>query len=152
MPLKLIEGVVDDLKTYLSANMGAKLVSLNLEYADALLTGIKAYYIAEQTSIPEFPSIIIIGDETIPDLEGNGWMHSNHAITIACLAINQDTEILKRLLYRYMRAVIELLIESRASGYAIKFTRINFSPIYGREGEFLSDASLSIMFKRYETK
>ena len=79
-------------------------------------------------------------------------MQSDHALVIACLATDQDTEILRRRLYRYIRAVTELLKAGRSSlGYVINFDRLEFSPMYGREGTFMSDARLMVKFKKYES-
>jgi len=156
MTLKLIEGAVDAVKTYLSDNIAAKLDALDTEYADGItLDDIKAWYVAEVQAVPEFPSVFILGESMPVDGEGNGWMKSQSKLTIAVMATDQNPETLKRRLYRYIRALIELLIEARVSvswAYVIEFTNVNYSPLFSAAGEFLSDARLEVSLRSYETK
>jgi hypothetical protein len=156
MTLKLIEGAVNATKTYLSDNMAAKLDVLDVEYADGItLDDIKAWYTAEKKAVPEYPAVFILGERTTIDGEGNGWVKSTHIITIAFMATNADEETLKKKLYRYIRAAMELLIEARSSAgwyYVISFDDVNFSPLFSAAGEFLSDASLSISLQITEIK
>ena len=152
MSLKLIEAVIDVIKAYLETNMAAKLDELDTEYGDFVLADIDKYYVAELSAIPEYPSILILGESTRPVTEGAGWMNADHTLTVVALATDQDTERLRRRLYRYMRAIIELLVAARTSeGYVINIDGVEFSPLYGRSGTFLSDARVIIRLRKYET-
>ena len=132
--------------------MAAKLDALDTEYGDIELADIQGWYIAELSAIPEYPSVIILGDMTDVEGEGGGWMQGEHTLIIACLVTDQDTEVLRRRLYRYIRAIVELLIAARTSiGYVITFERLNFSPMYGSAGTFISDARVTARLKKYET-
>jgi hypothetical protein len=151
MALKLMEGAVDAVKSYLETNMVAKLGTLDLEYGDFALEDIDKWYVAELTAIPEYPAVVILGDASDIIGEGAGWCNSKHTITVAVMATDQDAERLRRRLYRYIRACLELLVESRASiGYIVTFDRLEFSPLYGRAGTFMSDARLIVKLGKYE--
>lgn len=153
MTLALMEAAIAAVYTYLSTNMAAKLDALDTEYADWVLADIKAWYRAEVTAVPEFPSCFILSESTDVKTEGAGWLNSAHTITIAYLVSDADTEKLRKRLYRYARATMELLIEGRATmGYEIVFTRVDFSPMFSRAGEFLSDARLVVSLSKTEVK
>jgi hypothetical protein len=99
-----MEKVVDDFNDYLNTNMPAKLDALEVDYADSItLDDIKAYYISEEKSIPEYPAIFILGDNVTPTQQGATWFNGPFAVTIACITIDQSSQTLKRKLYRYLR-------------------------------------------------
>ncbi len=156
MTLGLMEAAIGVVKTYLSAGMAAKLTALNTEYADGIsLTNIKTWYTAEVAAVPEFPSAFILAENSPILGEGGGWVKSAHTMTIAFLVGDANAEALRTRLYRYIRATVELLIEARTSSgwvYVINFDTINFSPMFTRAGEFLSDAKLIVTLSRQENK
>jgi hypothetical protein len=80
-------------------------------------------------------------------------MNSNHQLTLVVLATDQNEQNLKRRLYRYVRAIIELMITARTSlGMPIFFQDIQFSPMYGgKAGSFISDASVVITCRKGES-
>ena len=155
MSYKLVEKVVDDIKAYLSSSMVAKLSSLNTEYGDFELEDIKEYYIAELPAIPEYPVVVILGETTaLPD-ENSSWVKPVHSIMIGCLASDADTERLRRRLYRYIRALFELMQEARSSedwGHTIVFSRFEYSPLWSRGSDFLSDVRMYIDVGAFEIK
>lgn len=156
MSLGLMEAAISACKTYLSAGMAAKLTALNTAYADSVtLANIKTWYTAEVSAVPEYPAAFILAESSVVQGEGNGWVKSAHAMTIAFLVGDANAEQLRTRLYRYIRATIELLIEARSSGgwaYVIEFDTISFSPMFTRAGEFLGDARLIASLGRTETK
>ncbi len=156
MTLKLMEGAVGAAKTYLSAGMAAKLTALNTEYSDGItLANVKTWYTAEVSAVPEYPAGFILAESGTILGEGNGWVKSAHAMTIAFLIGDANAETLRTRLYRYIRAAIELLIEARSSAgwlYVINFDTITFSPMFTRAGEFLGDARLIVSLGITETK
>ena len=152
MALALIEGVVDALKTYLEANIAAKLNALDTEYGDFVLDDIQTFYIAEEPAVPEYPSIFLLGDSVEALGEGGSWLKSGNNLDIIVFVGDQDTTILRRRIYRYIRALIELLITARTSqGWVVNFVSVELSPIYGKTGSFISDAHLSIQIVKTET-
>lgn len=152
MSFGLIEEAIDTIKDYLETNMPVRLDTLDAEYGDFELEDIIQWYIAELTAIPAYPSVLLLGDYTEITGEGEGWLRGEHVITIVCLITDQETERLRRRLYRYIRAMVELLKEGRADfGYAIVFERIEFSPLYGRGSDFLGDSRLVVKLGKYES-
>jgi len=151
--LALIEKVVDDLNTYLTANMAAKLTALNTEYSDGItLVDIKTYYIAEVQAIPEYPSIFLLGDNVEVLSEGGSWLKSGNNLDIIVFVGDPNTTTLRRRIYRYIRALIELLVAARTSqGWAVNFKGVELSPMYSKGGDYLSDAHLSIQIVATET-
>jgi len=146
MALTLIEGVVDAVKSYLTTDMPAKLNALDSEYDDGIvLDDIKTYYIAEVQAIPEYPSIFLLGDDVDILGEGGNWLKSGNNLDIIIFVGDQNTTDLRRRIYRYVRALIELLITARTSqGWAVNFKGVELSPMYSKGGDYLSDAHLSV--------
>lgn len=152
MSFLLMEKVVDDFKDYLNTNMPAKLDALEVEYADSItLDDIKAYYISEEKSIPEYPAIFILGDNVTPTQQGATWFNGPFAVTIACITIDQSSQTLKRKLYRYLRAIAELGKACQtALSVKVDIGDIEYSPIYGNDDAFLSDARIMIRVTKTE--
>lgn len=152
MTMKLIEGAIEVLKNYLSENMSAKLGVLDAEYQDFTLDDIQEWHTAELSAIPNYPTVILLGDFTEVSVEGEGWLKAEHGITIVCLATDQDAERLRKRLYRYIRAVVELIKVGRADlGYALVFKRLEYSPLYTKGEGFVSDSRLLITAGIHET-
>ena len=152
MALTLIEGVVNAVNTYIQANMPAKLDTLDAEYGDFTLDNIKTYYIAEVKAIPGYPSIFLLGDNVEVLGEGGNWLKSGNNLDIIVFVGDQDTTILRRKIYRYIRALIELLITSRTSqGWVVNFKSVELSPMYSKGGDYLSDAHLAVEIVATET-
>ena len=55
MSIFTIEDSIDLIKTYLTDNLGTKLDELDTEYGDFELDDIRAWYVAELTSVPGYP-------------------------------------------------------------------------------------------------
>lgn len=153
MTLTLMEGAVNAVKGYLESNMVAKLDALDIEYDDFALADIQAWYIAELSAIPEQPCILVLGEFSEVVGEGEGTMRVNHQLAIVAIATDQNQEVLRKRLYRYVRACVELLKTARGGDgwrYAITFERLEYSPMMGRGSTFLSDARLIIKALRWE--
>jgi len=158
MALVLTEAVVDAVKAKLETNMAAKLDALNAEYDDGLtLIDIRDYYISEQAlmEVPEFPVLFILADRMNVLNEGAGMLRGQYTLTVGVLAHDDyNTANLKRRLYRYIRAIIEVLIEARTSAewaYTVGFEVVEFSPVFSRDNAFLADAQVSIVLSGIDT-
>lgn len=157
MTLTLMEGSVNAVKDYLEANMTAKLAALDLEYDDGItLAGIEAYYLSETPAIPALPAVYVLGDRTEVEAEGPTHIKASHYITVAVLVTDATNETLRKRLYRHIRAVVELLREARDDATfenaAVNFDACEFSPMYGRAGEFLQDARVELHLTKLETE
>lgn len=149
----LIEDAVDALKTYLSENMEAKVAAINAERDDDItLDDIKTYYVAEQQAIPEFPAILVLGDESAID-EQFGGLNGAHSVTVVVVAAEPDPETLRKKLYRYTRAVTELTIEARVNEgweYIVRVAVISYSPLWTQGSGFMGDAQVKISMEKLE--
>ena len=118
MAILLAEGLVNALNTYLTANLSAKLTALNTEYADGItLEAPISTYVGLKSlkSIPHYPAMYILS----PTSRFNAWTNRNGEskpeVSVGMLAIDQDSEVLQRRLYRYGRAFLELMLDGTTS-------------------------------------
>lgn len=157
MALKLAEGLVDRLVTMLGAGMTAKLAALDAEYTDSIvLAPPAAYVIAEQKleDVAAWPVMYVLVDDTTLDRWGPSFTDSTHRVLIGALVLDQVTDDLKRRLYRYARAIWEVLLAGQlvaANGYQIigETPRFDFSPIFtnDRRSEFASDVTVRVQLR-----
>ena len=157
MALKLMEGAVSAIKDYLTTNLGAKLNALDAEYDDGItLDDIKAYYTAETMAIPELPAIYVLGDRTEPTAEGPTHIKAEHYITVAALVTDANNENLRKRLYRYIRAIVEVLRAARSDATfenaGLVIDTCEFSPMYGQADTFLQDARVELHMAKIETE
>ena len=157
MALTLIEGCIDAIKDFLNTNMGAKLDDLDTEYDDGITLGdIVAYYKAETLAIEAMPAIYVLGDRTVPEAEGPTHIKAAHYIKIIVLVTDQSNENLRKRLYRYIRAIVELMREARDdatfANAAIVFDTLEFSPMYGQADTFLQDARVELHLTKLDTE
>lgn len=107
--------IADQMTTHLRNGMGAKLTSLQAEYADGIV--LKApistgYFIGEPNKIPSFPFVAIIPESA--DVHASDGMYRNEietvSMTIALVISAEDSpaNVLRRLT-RTMRALQEVI-------------------------------------------
>ena len=152
MALELVESAIDSLKAYLSVNMADTVASLNNEYNDGMtLHDMDDWYVAMIPDISSFPSGIILGNSGGPEGEGGGWLKSQHMIDIIVVATDQDAEILQRMQYRYIRALIVLCKSCRTTiGYQVNIAGWDFSENFYEGYSNVSGSKLSIILKKSE--
>ena len=148
MATKLMETALGAVNTYLQAQMAAKLNTLDAEYADGItLADIVTWYIAPQMAIPEYPAVLLLSDNSVITGEGQAWIRAQHQVTIVVIVADQDTTTLQKRLWRYTRAIIELLKAARESvgwAYTVSFNSVEFTPFFATDGQYLSDARVII--------
>lgn len=119
MTVELIEAAMNALSAHLQDNMAAKLVALEVEYADFELDDIRAWYLGEiPIELPEYPSIVIRASSMLPDIVRNSNVDAVSAFDVICLVGDVDVEQRFRKLARYARAVFELLHDG-VTGYIV---------------------------------
>jgi len=114
----LAEDLVDEVVTYLEANLAAKLAALDAEYTDSItlemtvatLTGLRSL-----EEIPNYPILYALSPGVIvrPRMisESSSEVDARPELSIGVVVLEQDSETLQRRLYRYGRALTELLID-----------------------------------------
>lgn len=115
--LTLAEGLCRSVKTYLEANIAAKITALNAEYADAVvLENPRITYlgIKSLSSIPEFPVMYVVSPEShLNPMQVDGTqaaIESFPRIWVGIVALDPEEEPLQLRQYRYARALVELLL------------------------------------------
>lgn len=160
MTLELIEGAIDALDVYMQANAAAKITALNAEYSDAItLDEIAAWFTTEQVEVERqnFPYIEILGSGIESLAENGGMLEGEHAIAIVCTVQDgADAANLRKRVYRYARAIVELCKASRAStGYALQWgsPMVDFSPAFRRRNtsKVIADCIVQVRMTKIES-
>lgn len=123
MTLSLAEGLVDEIASVIEAGQVAKLAALDAEYADGItLEATVATYkgLKSLVTVPNYPVLYVIAPEQGLRL----WEVSATAAAVEArprlyagvLAIDADGEQLQKRLYRYARAIVELLLDAVGAG------------------------------------
>ncbi len=157
----LVEAIVDEIIQHFKDDLRAKLKTLDAEYKDGII-------LAEPRAIrmtdPEAPAsgisimapeLFVIGAETNFELWRQTTVMSTHAIVIWLMAQDADREILRKRVYRYGRALFEVLVaghfDSSITWNMIDPISISYSPIMAREHESLADVRILANFTKQET-
>jgi hypothetical protein len=121
MTIELLEYAVDDLSSYLQAQMAAKVAALNARHGDTLLDDIKTYYIGNMPlSLPEAPAIVLQGESTEPREQRVANLMSTNNITVFVFVGDDNVENRYRKLCRYAVGVVELLRAGEGTmGYVV---------------------------------
>lgn len=156
--MKLIEGFIDSLRDYYIEHLPARLQMLETEYDDGItLPEPAAYYRGEMslTTIPSWPVVFLLGRSTTIERYNSNFVDATHRVDIGVMLMEQDSERLQLRLYRYIRAIWELIVERYFSFEDYSTTSmptINFSPTIAREenGPYISDAVITIQVNQQE--
>ena len=119
MAFGLAEDLVDVVVSYLEANLPAKLTALDAEYTDAIvLDPTVATYkgLKSLEAIPNYPALYALSPRerlqpraispSAQDIE------ALPELSIGVVVLDQDNETLQKRLYRYARALSELLLDA----------------------------------------
>lgn len=117
-----IEAVVDAITAKLQADLPAKVAELNAEYADDYtLTDIPAasYYDAVPDPLAasfEYPAVVVLDSDDVAQSEQTNAdiIVATYNVVVDILVRGQDATELTRKLWRYERAVKEILTERHA--------------------------------------
>ena len=122
MTFAMAEGLVNAINAYLAANISAKLTALNTEYADSItLLAPTATYKGPKslTTIPEYPVLYIISttQSLRPwQVSGTSAVSENKPrVYVGIVVLDSVWENLHLRLYRYARAIVELLLDAQGA-------------------------------------
>lgn len=154
MTYELSEGVVDDVITYLSANMEAKLDAIDAEKGDFILVDVQAWYRSEQRTIDRFPAAIVRVNSARVVEEHSASLTVAYEVMVGILHMEQDSAKLIQSLQRYQRAVLELIKAGEAAGSIgdmVLLQELNESPVFSpAESEYAADMSVTFTVRRRE--
>lgn len=154
MTYKLSEGVVDDVITYLSANMAAALDVIDAEKEDFELADVQAWYRSEQRAIDKFPAAIVrVNTATVVE-EHSASLTVVYEVMVGVIHMEQNSAKLIQSLQRYQRAVLELIKAGEAAGSIpdmVLFQELNESPVFSpADSEYVADMSVTFKVRRRE--
>ena len=167
MALGLGEDLVDSVVSYLEANLPAKLAALDAEYADAIvLESTVATYkgLKSLEEIPNYPVLYALSptealqprmiSPTAADVE------SRPELSVGVVVLEQDSETLQKRLYRYARAITELLLDGWGNDSLNSWQFVTSedwtidmqSAAFARESasSFVGEVTLTVRGKRWE--
>ncbi len=161
MTWTLAEGLVDQVVTFMNANMAAQLNDIDAEMADSIiLDDIQAFETSERVlaSVQSFPIMIILIDSTgIPQWSGvEVW--GEHRLVMGILVKDQDLTDLRKRIYRYGRAMWELIGDAHNDGsvtfqLGVGESVIDFSPMFSTpDSRFIADVTVKVPVTLKETR
>jgi len=109
MATKFIESILGYIDTRLQAGMAAKLNVIDTEKGDFVLDDIVNYYQAKKILISNFPSIEIYPVNSPGSDKHSNAVECNHTIAIRVSATGDDEETIAKKIYRYQRAITEVI-------------------------------------------
>jgi len=165
--LGLAEDLVDVVVAYLEANLPAKLAALDAEYTDAIVleSTIATYKgLKSLEEIPNYPVLYALSpteavqprmiSPTAVDVE------SRPELAVGVVVLEQDSETLQKRLYRYARALTELLLDGWGNDSLNQWQFVTSedwnidmqSAAFARESasSFVGEVTLTVRGKRWE--
>lgn len=111
MATLFIEPILGYIKSRLQSNLAAKLDVIDAEKADFTLDDVEtfSYYEAKKLSIPQYPSIEIYPITSAGEDMTYNSVRSYHTIAVRVYATGDDEENIAKRVYRYMRAITEVI-------------------------------------------
>jgi hypothetical protein len=164
----LTEGVVDKLLAYFQAQLPSKVQALNDEYSDnVLLKAPQVYFVGERalTDGPNWPALFVFGESMMVERHNASYTDATHEVSIMIAIRDTDTEKVQRAMYRYVRALWELVVArffaSTADDYPVVANdnhRGGIDPqvVYERPpaqqvtGHYIGKATLTLTFNKQE--
>lgn len=144
MPLLGIEPVMEELRAQLQAHLPAKIAALQPTFVPVLpMPAPTAYVFGEREVFHEgLPVVQLLARPTEVRNEDLRWQDHRHVLDVACLVSDVLEEQVQRLLFRYARCILEVLVERRKAGafsldLSLRAREIDYSPIVLRDAQFV---------------
>lgn len=116
--MKLTEGIIRDLLVFMEQNMPEKLSVLKREYdadyQDGIALPVPAVYAYGRRTMNEkrYPRVEVLGQGgELTRAFSEDMVDADHEVSIRVVVKGPDTDVLRRQVYRYQRAVFELMRE-----------------------------------------
>lgn len=157
MALKLMEGILDALDTYLSAALPTKITEINTRNEDTILDDMAAIEPHEVYPIEKFPVLEMLGVKAVTLREMENYYQGLYTVNFRLTATAQnDAELIATKLYRYHLALVECLKEARSdagfSSIIIQIGDCDFSDTFEGASDFIKQLQLECTFNRTEAK
>lgn len=115
MALTGIEPVIDELIAYLRANLAARVVAVAAEAPVLTMPAPEAadFYFGGRQTYPKYPAIALVPAPSVIKHDRTDRMAIDHTVALGIYVTDPDEETLTRLLLRYARAVMEVIVSGR---------------------------------------
>lgn len=145
----MVEDAVDAVRDYLIANLAAHITAVNAQMADTItIIEPKSYEVAEVPTMKPTPFCIVTADDSKATNDKPTYFQTRHSITIILVESDQNTNTLRRKLYRQVLAVVKAVIAGEQAGTLIaafwRDSYAQYSPIYAVGSTFHADAQVYI--------
>ena len=165
MALEFAEGLINEVRTYLSTNLPAKLNAIDSQINDGIVLDDPTAYLyrdpgISQKSLSSLPIAFLI----VPDGEVVSWhetaIEQEHILWIYLFARDTDADDLRKRMYRYARALWETLVDHRFDTTTIATWKIAggvrprfaYSPTLTSGNISLADVRLELRYTKLETE
>jgi|GEM_PF-1614529 len=152
-----MEAALQAVEDTLSANMAAKITALNDEYGDGIeLSDIITYsWDKRNFAAQEYPACVLDDIKSIPEEQYMMGMSMRHLIDVYVVAVGSDAKELKQRLFRYVRAIWEILTSNHTLGgvsHSVGFGETEYGPTFTeKERKYLKSIAIEIeVYKKEE--
>lgn len=164
MPQLLTESIVDKLVTYFKANFAAKVAALNTAYDDEFeleTPDTTVGYFVGAKAIEDgatYPCVFVWGDSMVIDRYGEGYTDASHEVEIVVAVRHGEPEQVQRQMYRYARAVWELIVSrffglsDRSDFFTTGSPRVEYErpPALESSGLYIGRMHMFVTFNKQE--
>lgn len=162
MSWDLAEGCINAIKAALESLLPAKLTALNAVYGDTDLVNPVAYFVTENDldEVAQTPIVVILADEST----GEGFRSTLTIETfvgarIIVLVEDDRYEFLRRRVYRFGRAIFEVITDAKRAGslggwQPVGQWRLDYTPLITNEArsKFVQGMTLEWTYEKQEDR
>jgi len=161
MAYTFAEGLVDEVVTYLTTNLPAKLDTIDTQMGDSITTDDVAEWIRRDPSDIRALTLVPACFVVVPRSSIVNWradvMTSNHDLWIYLVARDSDPETLRKKIYRYGRGIWETLVDHYFDTATWKMSigvepRFDFSETLTRGSMAMADVKIELNYEKLETE
>ena len=155
MSTYFVENVIDQIYTILYASIAAKLDTIDTEKDDGIvLDDIVKWYKCQKIKIGRYPSIEIFPTSSPGENHTAYGVRSEHEISIRISEVGSDEEELFKRIWRYLRAITEILMDSdtlRSADYGLcNFRGHEYDEVTEGNAGLLYRGTVNIMVDQHE--
>ena len=162
MAWEFAEGLVDEILAYLTAKLPAKLDVIDAAINDGITLADPVEYLRRDPSVPRKSGTLPILFAVVPQGQVTMWKETaadqEHVLWIYLFARATAPEDLKKRMYRYGRAIFEVLIDHHFDTStvhtwdAIGPVRFDYGPQMVAGSDAIQDVKLELTYTKLETE
>jgi len=163
MAWEFAEGLVNEILAYLTSNLPAKLNVIDAAINDGIVLVDPLQYLRRDPAVnPKLPGTLPVLFAMVPSGQVTQWHETDadqeHILWIYLLARATDPEELRKRMYRYGRAIFEVLIDQHFDGSTIHTwdpigpVRFDYSPQLTSGNISIQDVKLELTYTKLETE